>query len=137
MTRIATLSLILLAAASLGACDRRSGLFAERSIPIAVASAAAEESPRFVGEWARSPDQCQHPWVIRARSLTAGGSDCDFDKIDSSSAGYAVAAVCRAPGGLTPTRLIIVTPNQAKISTLTISGGPFRDAVPLQRCSDR
>jgi hypothetical protein len=72
--------------------------------------------------------------VIQAKSLMAVGSDCDFDKVDSDSAGYTVAAVCHAPGGLNPVRFSIVTPNQAKVSILTISGGPFRDAVPLQRC---
>jgi hypothetical protein len=135
MKHIAALSLLVLTAAALGACDRPSGLFADRSIPIAVQPASADGAPRYVGEWARSTNQCEHPWVIKARSIQAGGSDCDFDKVESSSAGYAVAAVCHAPGGLNPVRLIIVTPNQAQISSLTISGGPFTDAVSLERCS--
>lgn len=134
MKRLAALSLIALAAA-LCACGRRSGLFADRSVAIAAPSASAEAAPRYVGAWASSTAQCQHPWVIQARSLKVAGSDCDFDKVDSSSAGYAVVAVCHSQAGLQPARLIIVTPNQPHISTLTISGGPFRDAIPLQRCT--
>lgn len=134
MTRIVTLSLIVLAAASLGACGPRAGLFADRSIAIVAPTASAGEAPRYVGDWAQSSDQCRHPWVIEAKSLKAGGSDCEFDKVDSSSAGYAVNAVCHSPSGPTPVRLILVTPNQARISTLTVSGGPFKDAVPLERC---
>ena len=96
--------------------------------------ASAETAPRFVGRWASSPDQCEHPWVLQARSLKAAAANCDFDKVDADSAGYTVNAVCEAPGGLTPVRLSIVTPDQARVSLLTISGGPFRYPVPLQRC---
>jgi hypothetical protein len=32
-------------------------------------------------------------------------------------------------------RLVITTPNQAQISLLTVSGGPFKDAAALQRCA--
>jgi hypothetical protein len=134
MTRLAALSLIVIAA-GLGACGKRSGIFADRSVAIVVPAASAETTPRYVGVWAPSAGQCADPWIIQAHSLKAAGSDCDFSKIDVSSAGYTMSAVCRAPGGPTPTRLSIVTPNQPHVSILTISGGPFRNAVPLQRCT--
>jgi len=133
MMRLAALSLIVIAA-TLGACGKRSGVFADRSVAIAVPAASAEAAPRYVGLWAPTASQCDDPWVIKARSLKAAGSDCDFDKVDTDSAGYTVAAVCHAPGGLNPVRFSIVTPNQQQVSILTISGGPFHDAVPLQRC---
>jgi hypothetical protein len=133
MRHAVILPLILLG--SLAACDRGSGLFAERSIPIVAPAASAEAAPRFVGRWASSTDQCVHPWVIQAHSLKAASANCDFDKIESNSAGYTVDAVCQAPGGMTPVRLSIATPDQARISLLTISGGPFRYPVPLQRCA--
>jgi hypothetical protein len=107
-------------------------------VAIVVPTASAETIPRYVGLWAQSAGQCADPWIIQAKSLKAAGSDCDFDKVDVNSAGYTVAAVCRAPNkGMNPTRLSIVTPNQPHVQILTISGGPFHDAVPLQRCPDR
>lgn len=124
--------LILLGA--LAACDRGSGLFADRSIAVVAPAASAETAPRFVGHWASAADQCPHAWVIQARSLKAAAANCDFDKVDADSAGYTINGVCEAPGGMTPVRLSIATPNQARISQLTISGGPFRYPVALQRC---
>jgi hypothetical protein len=134
MKRLTALGLIVLAVV-LGACGKRSGLYAERSVAIVVPTASAEVTPRYVGLWAPSAGQCADPWVFQAHNLSAAGSDCDFDKIDVNSAGYTMQAVCHASGRMTPTRISIVTPNQPHISILTISGGPFHDAVPLQRCS--
>jgi hypothetical protein len=119
---------------ALAACDRGHGLYADRSIAIVAPAASAETAPRFVGRWAITAAQCADPWVIQAHSLKSASSNCDFDKIESSSAGYTANAVCHEPGGPTPVRLTFTTPNQAHISLLTVSGGPFRDAVPLQRC---
>jgi hypothetical protein len=129
--------LCALAFCGLVACGKRSGLYADRSIPMVAPTASADGAPRFVGRWALSTSQCQDPVVIQARSLRSGGSECDFDKVEASPAGYAVDAECHSQGGLTPTRLTIVTPNQPKISILTISGGPFRAPAPLQRCPAR
>ena len=127
------LPIILLGA--LAACGRGgSGLYADRSIAIVAPTASAETAPRFIGKWATSIDQCPQAWVIQARSLKAAAANCDFDRVSADSAGYTVNAVCQAPGGLTPVRLSIATPNQARISLLTISGGPFRYPVPLERC---
>ncbi|MEI9889562.1 MAG: hypothetical protein WDN45_02025 [Caulobacteraceae bacterium] len=127
--------LCALAFSGLAACGRREGLFADRTVSVVAPVASAGEAPRFVGRWTASMGPCENPWLIEARSLKTAGSDCDFDKVSSDSAGYTVVAVCRSGARMTPVRLSIVTPDQARISTLTISGGPFRDAVPLQRCS--
>lgn len=132
MRHAAILSLILLGA--LAACSRGSGLYADRSIPVVAPAASAEAAPRFVGRWAVSAVQCPDALVLQARSLKASGSDCDFDKVEASSAGYTVDAECHSKTGPMPVRLVITTPNQARISLLTISGGPFKDGVPLQRC---
>ena len=119
---------------ALGACGRRDSLYADRSIPTVAPPTSAGTAPRFVGRWAASTEQCREPWVIEARRLRARGSDCDFDKVDSNSAGYTVTAICHSNGAMTPVRMTIAAPDKAQISMLTISGGPFRDAVPLQRC---
>ena len=76
------------------------------------------------------------PVVIRRRAASSsGGSDCDFDKVEPSLAGYAVVAVCRSKAGMNPTRLVIVTPDQPKISILTdLRAVPFRD--PSAAASD-
>jgi hypothetical protein len=132
MHSLALAPLILLCA--LGACGKRSDLYADRKFPVAPQAASAGPAPRFVGRWASSASQCQDPVVLEARSLRTKGSDCDFDKVEPSLAGYAVVAVCHSSAGLEPTRLVIVTPNQSRISILTISGGPFKAPAPLQRC---
>jgi hypothetical protein len=124
----------VLALWGLDACGKRSDLYADRSIPVAASAASVNGAPRFVGRWAASASQCQDPVVLEARSLRAGGSDCDFDKVEASSAGYAAVVECHSTAGLTPGRLTIVTPNQPRISMLTIAGGPFRAPTPLQRC---
>ena len=126
-------ALLLIPFCALAACSR-SGLYADRSIPIVAPAASAEAAPRFVGRWAASASQCPDALVIQPRSLKAADSDCDFAKVDANSAGYTVAAVCRNKTGPNPVRLTIVTPDQARISMLTIAGGPFKDGVPLERC---
>jgi len=118
----------------LGACGKGSGLYADRSIPSVTPPASPDAAPRFVGRWAASAVQCEHPVVLDAHSLRTGGSECDFNEVETSPAGYAMVAECHSQAGLNPTRLIIVTPNQPQISILTISGGPFRAPAPLQRC---
>jgi hypothetical protein len=120
---------------ALGACGRRSSIYADRSIPTAAPAASAETAPRFVGRWAASLDQCRDAMVIEAKSLKSGGSNCDFDRVDSNSAGYTVTALCHSKAGMRPSRLTIAAPDKATISLMTISGGPFKDAVPLQRCA--
>jgi hypothetical protein len=116
------------------ACHQKSGLYAERSAPPA-ASAAHGDTPWYIGRWAAAADQCDDPLVFAARKLDSRSVDCDFDKVEASQAGYAVYAVCRGDAGIKPTRLSIVTPDQARVSTLTISGGPFANAVALRRCA--
>ena len=55
--------------------------------------------------------------------------------VDANSAGYTVTALCHSKAGMRPSRLTISAPDKATISLLTISGGPFTDAVALQRCA--
>ena len=117
------------------ACGPREGLYSDRSIPMIAPAASAEGAPRFVGRWAATAAQCADPLVFAARSLKSDAANCEFDKVDSSPAGYALTAVCSSSAGPNPTRLIITTPNLARISLMTVSGGPFRDPAALQRCT--
>jgi hypothetical protein len=112
------------------ACGRQQSIYADRSVATIAPAASAETAPRFVGRWAASAAQCDKPLVFAPRKLSSGGTNCEFDKVDPSSAGYAITAVC----GSMPARLIITTPNESNISLLTVSGGPFKDATALQRC---
>ena len=131
MRHAALLPLALLL--GLCACGKaETGLFAERSIPVLAPPASAETPARYVGRWAASPAQCAAPVVIEARSLRDDGFTCEFDKVDQSSAGYMATSLCRMKGGPRPSRLSIVMPEPA---SLTISGGPFKDGVALQRCA--
>jgi len=113
------------------ACGPREGIYADRSVATIAPAASAETAPRFVGRWAASAAQCDKPLVFAPRKLSSGAANCEFDKVDPSSAGYAITAVC---GSGMPARLIITTPDEANISLLTVSGGPFKDATALQRC---
>jgi hypothetical protein len=117
----------------LAACHQRSGLYADRTAP--PAASAVRDAPWYIGRWARAADQCDDPWVFGAWRLDGRSVGCDFNKVEASQAGYAVSATCHAGAGLQPTRLSIVTPDQVKVSSLTISGGPFTDAIALRRCA--
>jgi len=127
------LSIVLLAA--LGACGRGSSVYADRSAPLAAASASPQAAPRFVGRWAASTAGCDDPWVFDAHSLSSGAAQCAFDKIEPSPAGYAIVGTCRSPSGPNPVRLVVTTPDKPQIALLTVSGGPFKDATALQRCA--
>jgi len=120
--------------AALGGCGKRSGIYADRSTGLAVTSAAPGAPPRFVGRWAATVAGCDDPWVFETASLSSNSTQCMFDKVEPSPAGYAMNGVCRSPSGPKPTRFVVTTPNNAQIALLTVSGGPFKDATALQRC---
>jgi hypothetical protein len=126
------LPLVLLAA--LCGCGRRSGVYADRSVPLAESSAAPQATPRFVGRWAASADGCDHPWVFEARNLSSADAQCEFDKVEPSPAGYGIIGVCRSPSGPKPVRIIVTTPNKPQVALLSVSGGPFANPTALQRC---
>jgi hypothetical protein len=126
-------SLAFVMAAGLAACGRPQGLYADRSIPVVAPAASAETAPPFVGRWTTA-GQCQTPMVIAARSLSDGAVTCDFDRVEASSAGYSIATVCHAAGHSTPGRLLVMLPDPVHVTSLTLSGGPFSDAVAVQRC---
>lgn len=116
------------------ACGRREGLYADRSVPLIAPAAAADAAPRFVGRWAATAAQCEDALVFAPRSLASDATDCEFDKVDPSPAGYAIVAVCRSGSGPRPARLVVTAPNEANISLMTVSGGPFKNGEALQRC---
>lgn len=131
MRNAALLPLVLLL--GLCACGKsEKSLFADRSVPIRPSLASAETPARYIGHWAASQGQCSDPMVIEARSLNKDGITCEFDKVEASSAGYTATSLCRMKSGLKPARLTMVMPEPASI---TISGGPFKDALALQRCT--
>ena len=141
MNKATPILALLIAAplAALGACGKSgsTGLFAERSIPLIAPAAEAGTPPTFVGNWAETTAQCDQPMVIQARSLSSDSADCEFDKVDQSGAGYAVASTCKVRGKLQPVRLNMIMPESDHMSSLTVSGGPFKDALALQRCAAR
>jgi hypothetical protein len=131
MRHAALISLTLLL--GLGACGKaETSLFADRSIPVLAPAASAETPARYIGRWAATPAQCSDAVVIEVRSLRDDGFTCEFDKVDQSSAGYTATSLCRMKGGPQPSRLTMIMPEPA---SLTLSGGPFKDGVALQRCA--
>ncbi len=130
MRHAALLPLTLLL--GLSACGKAESLFADRSIPMLAPAASAETPARYVGHWAATPEQCADAVVIEVRSLRDEGFNCEFDKVDQSSAGYTATSLCRMKSGPVPSRLTMIMPEPASI---TISGGPFKDGVALTRCA--
>ena len=136
----APLTLFLLGAlggmAALGACTPKpKGLFAEAS-PSVVSSPASEASaPRFMGRWSSGTGQCATPVVLQAKALRYGATNCDFAKVETSTAGYSISAVCRAGAGPTPGRLTLTLPDPARAGSMTLAGGPFKAPMALERCS--
>ncbi len=101
MRHAALLPLALLL--GLSACGKaETSLFADRSIPVLAPAASAETPARYVGHWAATPDQCADAVVIEARSLRDEGFNCEFDKVDQSSAGY---TPCSRPNSDRPCRI--------------------------------
>ena len=130
------LGLALIALAALGGCGRKSGLYADRSVPLAAPQVAGQAPPRYIGRWAASAAGCDDPWVFQAKSLSSGAVNCQFDKVEPSPAGYGIVGACGSPSGPMPVRLLVTAPDKAQIALLTVSGGPFKDATALQRCAD-
>jgi hypothetical protein len=140
MKMSAPLMLFLLGAlggmAALGACTPKpQGLFAETS-PSVVSSPVSEASaPRFMGRWSSGTGKCAAPVVIQAKALQYGATNCEFAKVETSTAGYSISAVCRAGAGPTPGRLTLTLPDPAHAGSMTLAGGPFKTPVALERCS--
>ena len=60
--------------AGLCACDRPSGLYSDRGVPVVAPAAIADTPAHFVGRWAHSAAQCKAPWVMDARAIHSGTS---------------------------------------------------------------
>lgn len=122
--------------ATLGACTPKpQGLFAETS-PKVVSSPVSEASaPHFMGRWAVAASECHDPVIIQAKQLRDGATNCDFAKVETSTAGYSISAVCRAGAGPTPGRLTLTLPDPEHASSMTLAGGPFKTPLALERCT--
>jgi hypothetical protein len=122
--------------ATLGACTPKpQGLFAENS-PTVVSSPIEEASaPHFMGRWATVACQCHDPVIIQAKELRNDAANCDFAKVETSTAGYSISAVCRAGAGPTPVRLTLTLPDPDHASSMTLAGGPFKTPLALERCT--
>jgi hypothetical protein len=73
--------------------------------------------------------------IIRAKTLSDGATNCDFSKVDGSTAGYTISAMCRAGAKSTPSRLNLILPDPRQPKSMTLSGGPYKMPVVLERCS--
>ncbi len=123
--------------AALGACTPKpQGLFADSSPPISVSRVSNPAStPQFAGRWSVGDGECRNPMIIDAKELHDDTTHCDFAKVDSSSAGYSISAVCRAGKGPEPGRLTMTLPDPIHMRQMTLEGGPYKTPVALERCS--
>lgn len=122
--------------ATLGACTPKpQGLFAEHS-PSVVSSPKSESgAPHYMGRWAAAAAQCHDPVIIQAKQLSNDATSCDFAKVDTSTAGYSIAAVCRGGAGSAPVRLTLTLPDPQHANSMTLAGGPFKTPLALERCT--
>ena len=122
--------------ATLGACTPKpQGLFAENSPSVVSAPVSEASAPRFMGRWAAVAAECHDPVIIKAKELSKDATNCDFAKVDTSTAGYSISAVCRAGAGPTPVRLTLTLPDPQHASSMTLAGGPFKTPLALERCT--
>jgi hypothetical protein len=121
--------------ATLGACTPKpQGLFAETS-PSVAPPIAAGSAPHFMGRWAAAAAECRDPVIIQAKALRNDAANCDFAKVENSTAGYSISAVCRAGAGPKPVRLTLTLPDPEHASSMTLAGGPFKTPLALERCT--
>ena len=132
---ICAISLVGLVAV-LGACTPRpQGLFAETSPKVVSPPASQSVAPHYMGRWAVDVGHCDRPLVFKANGLSDGATNCDFAKVDGSTAGYTISAMCRAGANNRPSRLTLVLPDPRQPSSMTLSGGPYKTPVALERCA--
>ena len=111
------------AIAVLGACTPKpQGLFAETSPAVPATPVSDTGAPHYMGRWAVDAGHCAQPMVIKAKMLDDGSNNCEFAKVDSSTAGYTISAMCRAGKAVTPSRLTLTLPDPAKTSSMTLAG---------------
>ena len=124
------------ALALLAACmPKPQGLFAETSPGVAPVAHIEAGAPPFMGRWSVGVGHCDAPMVIQAKTLSDGTTHCDFAKVDSSTAGYTISAMCRAGAVGAPGRLNLILPDPRQSGSMTLSGGPFKTPVALERCT--
>lgn len=73
---------------------------AEAPTPTPPAADPPAASPRFVGRWATTEQNCATlAWEFTAETLdTPAGSHCDFNSVEEAPGGYDIAATCTAEG---------------------------------------
>jgi hypothetical protein len=124
------------AVAVIGACTPKpQGLFAETSPQVVSPAQGDSAHPHFIGRWAVGVGRCDSPMIIQAKALSDGVTNCDFAKVDGSTAGYTISAMCRAGAVNTPSRLNLILPDPQQAGSMTLSGGPFKMPVALERCA--
>ena len=122
--------------ATVGACTPKpQALFADSSPQVASSSVSEAGAPHFMGRWSANGGQCADPMIIKAKELHDGATDCEFAKVESSTAGYSISAVCHVGKGSTPGRLTLMLPDPYHSGSMTLSGGPYKNAVALERCA--
>ena len=120
----------------LGACTPKpQGLFAETSPKVVSSPVSESGAPHYMGRWAMGAGQCDTPMIIQAKALSDGDTHCEFAKVDGSTAGYTISAMCRAGAANTPSRLNLILPDPHQAGSMTLSGGPFKTPVVLNRCT--
>jgi hypothetical protein len=124
--------------AVLGACTPKpQALFSETSPQVVSSPASEAGAPHYMGRWAVGVGNCDAPMVIQAKMLSDGATNCEFAKVESSTAGYSISAVCRAGKGPQPGRLTLTLPDPQRAGSMTLAGGPYKTPVALERCAAR
>jgi hypothetical protein len=94
----------------------------------------SETNARYVGLWATTVEGCENPaWRFRERHVsTQGEVSCDFNDIELTVAGYAIAATCHAEGATTTHNMQFSFAESAR--AMMISDGPWAAPTSLIYC---
>lgn len=131
-----SLAFVALALLAQGCGPAQKSIYAE--------SKAAPPSPapgaplRYVGRWASRAEDCAaKPWLLTAVHMQSpAGVSCDIVGPDATPAGYSANSFCGSADRPSRSgRLVLTLTGPGSGDSLTITDGPFEDAISLVRCA--
>lgn len=134
--RIVPVALIALGLAACGRSDEGS-IYADVAYK-RVAAVEVGKPLSYVGHWAASLADCSaHSWALTDARLTSpAGMDCAIVGADPTPAGYSANSYCKGPAiqGSKSGRMVMTLTGTGPGDSLSLSEGPFANAVSLVRC---
>ena len=91
---------------------------------------------RYVGRWAESAEQCRsEAWTLTRDGLTAPDDiACDFTRIEKSTGGYTIDAICAIDGAAEDDNIILRFAESAK--AMLVEGAATLPETGLIYCGE-